>query len=289
MTTPRVFSSGAENVMRRSRGTSSTTVVPEPGAENRRALPPTSRRRATTDSVNPSFASSMLLMSKPTPESVTRARTIVSSSVIVTCASVTPEWRRTFSRHSASASRNASSTSLGSSTCPVPCQLTCRPMRLNRCCTDSRVVPSTASSMTGIGDVAVDTNGPPSAGGVGFDPSRSCRSRRASSPACSRSASGFTPTPEWASRVSVARTVSCSSRADCRRWASSSLACRSARWARPMLAMRFSTWGTPTLIQIAIAVGSSQPSTMTPARAEHVLQVAGDQDRAAGDRGERRR
>ena len=81
-TTPRVFSSGAEKVIAHlastsPRGTSSTTVVPEPGAENRRALPPTSRRRATTDSLKPSLASSMSPRSKPTPASVTIARTVV--------------------------------------------------------------------------------------------------------------------------------------------------------------------------------------------------------------------
>src|SRR5690606_36246066 len=40
------------------RGTSSATVVPAPGAEKSRALPPTSRRRATTDSAKPSLCSS---------------------------------------------------------------------------------------------------------------------------------------------------------------------------------------------------------------------------------------
>src|SRR5690606_30852834 len=68
----------------RHRGTSSTTVVPAPGAENSRALPPTSRSRATTDSANPRRASSMSASSKPTPASVTIARTVLSSSVIVT-------------------------------------------------------------------------------------------------------------------------------------------------------------------------------------------------------------
>ena len=37
--------------------TANTTVVPDPGAENSRALPLMLRRRATTDSANPSFAS----------------------------------------------------------------------------------------------------------------------------------------------------------------------------------------------------------------------------------------
>ncbi|HWM34435.1 MAG TPA: hypothetical protein VNR36_09395 [Pseudolysinimonas sp.] len=31
-----------------------------------------------------------------------------------------------------------------------------------------------------------------------------------------------------------------------------------------MLAMRFSTWGTPTLIQAAMALGTTQPSTTRP-------------------------
>ena len=101
-----------------------------------------------TESFNPILAASTSLRLKPTPASVTIARTVVSSSVIVTCASVTPECRRTFSRHSARASKNASSTSLGRSTCPVPCQLTSSPIRPKRCFTDSSVVPRAISSLT---------------------------------------------------------------------------------------------------------------------------------------------
>src|SRR5690606_21324981 len=189
------------------RGTSSTTVVPAPAEENSRALPPTSLSLPTTDSFSPMRASSTFLMSNPMPETVTMARTVVSFSVMVTWASVTPAWRLTFSRHSASASRNASSTSLGSNTWPVPCQLTSSPIRPNRCLTDSRVVPSAVSS-TGSRLYW------PEADGIGTVPRRSCRSSLASSDACCRIASGLTPTPECASRVRVASTVSCSRRAD---------------------------------------------------------------------------
>ena len=77
-----------------------------------------------------------------TPASVTMARTVVSSSEMVTSARVTPECRRTFSRHSPRASRNESSTSLGSNTWPLPCQSTSRPILPKRCLTDSRVLPS---------------------------------------------------------------------------------------------------------------------------------------------------